>query len=376
MNLYKTSMSRVAPSTGKVAVFLPSLRGGGAERVMLTLANTIARREVPVDLVLCQAEGEYLADVLPEISIVDLGASRVLASLPALSRYIRRERPDVIIAAMNHANVVAFLAAKLARVSSKVIMTEHNTLSKSTSLKGAKGAVLKALMRATYAQCHRVVTVSDGVAADLVKQLGLPMDKVQTIYNPVVGDELIERSTKTPPEVAEIARPLLLAVGRLTAQKDYPTMLRAFARLPMRESATLAILGAGPLDAVLAKLARDLGIAPRVRFLGFQDNPYAWMRAADLFVLSSAWEGLPTVLIEAMACGTPVVSTDCPSGPHEILEGGKWGKLVPVGDHVALAEAIQASLGAGDGPDVRLRSDAFTVKAAAEAYLDVIGLRS
>jgi len=378
MNPDKISMSPAATKTGtgKVAFFLPSLRGGGAERVMLTLANAMARRGVPVDLVLCQAEGEYLADVLPGIPVVDLRASRVLGSLPALSRYIRRERPEVIIAAMNHANVVAFLAAQVARLPVKIIMTEHNTLSKSTSLRGTKGAVLKGLMRATYARCHRVIAVSDGVAADLVSQLGLPMDRVRTIYNPVVSEELIERSKNVPPEVAEMDRPVLLAVGRLTEQKDYPTMLRAFARLPMRDSATLVILGVGPLDAALGDLASELGIASRVRFLGFRDNPYAWMRATDLFVMSSAWEGLPTVLIEAMACGAPVVSTDCPSGPDEILEGGKWGKLVPVGDFEALADAMETSLAKRDGPDVRLRSNAFTVNAAVEAYLSLTGITS
>ena len=363
-------MSESTAKAGKIAVFLPSLRGGGAERVMLTLANAMAGRGIPVDLILCQAEGKYLQEIAPGVAVVDLAAPRVAAGLPGLVRYLRAERPVAVISAMNHANVVALLAAKIARVSSKVIVTEHNTLSKSTAVAGAKGALLKALMRVTYARCHRVVTVSDGVAADLTRELGLQQDRVRTIYNPVVSDELLRRSHETPPEEQATGRPLVVAVGRLTAQKDYPTLLRAFAR--MKPPAALAILGTGPLGPDMEALARDVGIADRVRFLGFQDNPYGWMRAAGLFVRSSAWQGLPTGRIEAMACGTAVVSTDCPSGPDEILEHGKWGDLVPVGDDEALARAIEDALRRDERPDVTQRAKAFTVGTAVEAYLDLV----
>lgn len=357
---------------GRIGFFLPSLRGGGAERVMVALANGFADRGIGVDLVLANANGPYRSEVNSAVQVIDLQAGRVLASLPGLVGYLRRERPRALLSAMRHANVVAYLATRWSRQSTRLVISEHNTLSQAQKQGGRKGIVVRALMRPVYSRCHGVVAVSNGVADDLSQQLGLSRDRIQTIYNPVVSDQLAVRSQEPAPKLANVKRPIILAVGRLTAQKDYPTLLRAVAKLRKSVGANLVILGEGELRGQLERLAAELGISDHVTMPGFVENPYAWMRQSDVFVMSSAWEGLPTVLIEAMACGAPVVSTDCPSGPSEILEGGKWGGLVPVGDHEALANAILVSLESEGKPDVRLRAGTFNVTTAVDNYLQLM----
>jgi len=194
------------------------------------------------------------------------------------------------------------------------------------------------------------------------------------IYNPVVTPSLKSLATAPVdhPWIGTNQPPLVLAVGRLTAQKDYPTLLRAFAKVRSRRNCRLIILGEGELRDSLEALTSQLGIADSVQLPGFADNPFAWMSKASLFVLSSAWEGLPNVLIQAMACGTPVVSTDCPSGPAEILENGKWGRLVPVGDEVALAEAMDRALEDKVFPDVAVRATYFSLDSALNEYYSAI----
>lgn len=354
---------------GRIALFLPSLRGGGAERVMVALANGFADRGIMVDLVLTSASGPYRSEVSDAVRVIDLQSTRVLASLPGLIGYLRRERPTAMLSAMRHANIVAYLATRLSGQSTRLVVSEHNTLSQSEKRTGRKGDVVRAMMRPVYIRCYSVVAVSNGVADDLAHELSLPRDRIQTIYNPVVSDQLVAKSKEATSQLAAPERPIILAVGRLTAQKDYPTLLRALALLRQSVSVSLVILGEGELRESLERLAVELGISGQVQMPGFVENPYAWMRQADVFVMSSAWEGLPTVLIEAMACGIPVVSTDCPSGPREILEAGKWGGLVPVGDHVSLAKAIRAALESECKPDVRLRAGAFSVAAAVDNYV-------
>jgi len=356
-----------------LALYLPSLRGGGAERIMVTLANGFAERGLRVDLVLAKADGPYLADVGPAVRVVDLGRARVSRSLPRLVEYLRHERPSALLSALNHANVVAAIAVALARTDTRLIVSEHNSISQSmTEEGGLKSRLMLRAMSWTYGRAEKVVAVSNGVADDLRRLIGLPDEKVLTIYNPIVTEQMVERS-REPVEGFPKGR-VAIAVGRLTKQKDYPTLLRAFALLDDAYQAKLVILGEGELRSELEGLVQDLGIADRVLMPGFVSNPYAWMRRADLFVMSSAWEGLPTVLVEAMACGTPVVSTDCPSGPAEILEGGKWGGLVPVGDHVALADAMEKNL-ASSKRSAAHRAMHFGAAVAIERYSNLLTVR-
>lgn len=364
-----------------IAIYLPSLRGGGAERAMVTLANGFADRGLKIDLVLAKAEGPYLSEVSPNVRVVDLQSSRVLASLPGLVHYLRRERPQAMLSALSHANIIAVTARMLAGVSVRLVVSERSNLSMSSRKpQNLRGRAVLPLMRWVYRKADGVVAVSRGVADDLSRTIGLPRDRVSVVYNPVVTSELIykSRASLEHPWLGEGKPPVILGAGRLTHSKDFATLIRAFAQVRTVHDCRLVILGEGELRVELEQLIMSLGIADSVQLPGFTENPFAWMSRVRLFVLSSRWEGLPNVLIQAMACGAAVVSTDCPSGPDEILEGGKWGKLAPVGDVKELASAMIASLDTlcEQSPDVRRRARDFRQELAVDGYLKVFRVMS
>lgn len=359
----------------KVCIFIPSLAGGGAERVMVTLANGFVERNVHVDLVVGSATGPYRADLSSKVRLVDLGQRRVARCLGPLATYLRQERPSALLSALTHSNVIAVIAARLARAGIRVVVSEHNHLSLAQGRdKSPRVRFLRQIARRTHRMADGIVAVSEGVADDLVSYMGIKKNKVKVVYNPAVSPEVHRRSQETvnhawfnPGEP-----PVIIGVGRLVPQKDFPLLLRAFAKVKEKREARLIILGEGPLKDDLESLVVKLRLSSDVELLGFVDNPYAYMRKSALFVLSSAWEGFGNVLVEAMACGTPVVSTDCPSGPAEILEGGKWGRLTAVGDVQALSDAINEALEDRTHPDVRLRACDFGVRQAVEGYLSLL----
>lgn len=358
----------------QLALYLPNLDGGGAERMMVNLAAGFVRRGLRTDLVLATARGPYLSLVDPGVRVVDLAASGVTASLPGLVRYLRRERPQALLATLNHASVVALLARALARTRTRVVVRESNMLfpNPASSLKGRS---LRLSVRALYPLADAFIAVSQGVAADLVRFAGVDPAEVRTVYNPVVSAELLARAQETPPHpfFAPGEPPVVLGVGRLGVQKDFPTLIRAFAEAASATPARLVILGEGEKRSELEALVRDLGLAARVSLPGFADNPFAYMARADTFVLSSRFEGLPGALIQAMACGCKVVSTDCPSGPAEILRGGALAPLVPVGDVPALAAAISASLALPAAPPaLAARAHDFSDEHTLPGYLEVL----
>jgi len=359
----------------KLALYLPSLRGGGAERVMVTLANGFAARGFAVDLVLASAEGPYLKDVAQNVRVVDLRARRVLTSLPGLVRYLRRERPLAILSAMGHANVIAVLARKLSGTHPRLVVSEHSNFSVTAKHGDPRVARwMRRFMAWAYPLADGVVAVSQGVGDDLAPCIGLKPAAITVVYNPIDTAAVAQRSREalSHPWLQPGEPPVVVAIGRLTPQKDFPTLLRAFARLRQTQNARLLILGEGELRPQLEALVAGLGLQDHARLPGFVDNPFAYLSRSALFVLSSAWEGFGNVLVEAMACGTPVVATACPSGPEEILENGRWGRLVPVGDERALAEAMAAALQETHHPDVAARAAAFGVDKAVDGYLRVM----
>jgi len=359
----------------KVALFLPSLRGGGAERVMVNLARGFSEKGLDVDLVLAKAEGPYLSQVPPEVRVIDLHSSRVLASLPSLVRYLRRERPQALLSTLDHANIVALWARKLARVPNRLVVRVAANLSQSASnASSARGRLMPHLIRIFYPWADAVVAVSGGAAEDLAKTTGLPQERIQVIYNPIVTLELLEKAEEPLNHLwfAPGEPPVILSAGRLTKQKDYPTLIRAFTLVHRERPARLMILGEGEERPKLEALIQELGLDEAVSLPGFVDNPFKYMKRAAVFVLSSRWEGLPNTLIQAMALGTPVVSTNCPSGPAEILEGGKWGKLVPVGDIEKIAKAIIDTLEDLNRPDVTKRAQDFGIEKPVQNYLKVL----
>ena len=364
-----------AESAGRIAFFLPTLVGGGAERVIVNLAQAIAERGHPVELVVAQATGELLTQRPATVPLVDLGARRVLRSIGPLVRHLRATRPRVVVSSMSHANLVALWAARLAGTRTPVIATVHNTMSRSTPQQGGiAGRLWPRLLRAFYPWAAEIVAVSEGAADDLARTAGLPRARIRVVYNPVItpGMLALARERTGHPWFASGQPPVVLGVGRLTPQKDFATLLRAFATLRAGRAARLMILGEGEERPRLEALARELGLREDVALPGFQPNAMAHLAGAGLFVLSSAWEGLPTVLIEALAAGTRVVSTDCPSGPREILQGGRLGRLVPVGDAPALARAMAEALDRPAAPVAPEALAPFTRDVAVDHYLRLI----
>lgn len=369
----------------RVAIFFSGLAGGGAQRRSLLLSRRLAERGVDVDVVVVRGEGPFRADV-PErcrLFVLDPPASRlpfvrdrrglwVAAAAPALARYLDSQRPDVVLSTSTPANLTALAARARSRSAPAVVVTVNLNLSGTTSRAGELlGPLLRRSIARQYAHADAVVAVSRGVAEDLCASEAIPEERLVQIDNPVDLERVAAHAAAplSHPWLEPGSPPLVLAVGKLKVQKDYPTLLRAFARLRERRPAHLMILGEGDQRSRLEDLARELAITGEVELPGFMENPFCWMAQASVFVLSSRFEGMSNVLLEALACGSPVVSTDCPSSPREILQGGAVGPLVPVGDDTALADAIERTI---DHPpprgSLRARAGDFGVDRAVDAY--------
>jgi glycosyltransferase involved in cell wall biosynthesis len=315
-------------------------------------------------------EGDLAAP--PGVEVISLNARRTLGAVWPLADYLRRETPDVLWAHLPHNNVAASWAASLARTKTRLVCTFHNTLSRELT-SSVSNRILPRLLRSGLRRADSVIAVSHGVADDLAGVIGIPRSQVAVIHNPVVFDDF-ERRADAPfehPWFAPDAPPVIVGAGRLVPQKDFTTLIRAFALVRRHQDARLMILGEGPLRDDLRSLAQTLGVAEQMSLPGFIENPLPYLRRAAVFVLSSRFEGFGLALAEALACGTPVVSTDCPHGPAEILEGGRVGPLVPVADPDAMARAIRDVL--ASPPDrhvLRARGRDFTGSRAAEQYLE------
>lgn len=359
----------------RLAIFLPSLSGGGAERAMLNLAHGLAEYGCAVDLVLAQAKGPYLSDVHDSVRIVDLKALRVLTSLPALTRYLRREQPKALVSSLDFASIVALWARRLAGIPIRMLINEQNTISISAhkSIR-RRERVVPRLAKRFYPWADYVTGNSRGVADDLSQVTGLPRERIRVLYNPVVTPELQKkaRMSLNHPWFEDGQLPVVLAVGRLTKQKDFPTLIRAFAQVHQARPARLLILGEGSERPALEALVNQLGLNDDVAMPGFVENPYPYMRRASLYVLPSRWEGLPTVLIEALYCGPPVIATDCPSGPREILADGRHGLLVPVGDVKALARAIESGLAGKASPPTDESWHPYSLEVVVDQYISLL----
>jgi glycosyltransferase involved in cell wall biosynthesis len=363
-----------APAARRLALLTANLGGGGAERVLLLLAEAFAARGFAVDLVAAQGQGELASQVPACVRLIDLGVSRVAAAMPGLVRYLRRNRPESLLSALTHVNCMALAARALAGSRSRVVVGEHSMMSHvSGSDAGLRDRLMPRLARFAYRFADGIVAPTAGAAEDLAQVLSLPMDRIRVIHNPVVSPRLtaLAAAPLEHPWFQAGAPPVIVAAGRLAPEKDFRTLLRAFALLRSRVDARLIILGEGKERGDLERLAQDLAVAAHVTLPGFVDNPYPYMRQAAVFVLSSTFEGFGNVLVEAMACGTPVVSTDCPGGPTEILAGGKWGRLVPMRDPKALSDAIAQAL-ERPGGDARPRALDFSLEAIAAQYLEFL----
>lgn len=330
----------------KISMVLPDFGGGGAERVMVFYANAFVERGIEITFIVGRAEGPCLVDLRSEVRLIDLKVSRMIRALPALVRHLNADTPDAVLSALTHANLVTLLAARLVRKCPRIVVAERNSVKMLRQGRWPKRLLKQALVRALYPFADRITFVSEAMQAEFSEFLSQPPDRLVTIYNPVQVDVLRYRGAARPehPWLVEKNSPVVVAAGRLSPQKDFVTLLRGFAILSKHSSAKLIIYGEGPDRAALEALRADLNLADSVALPGFASNLPAEIGASDLFVLSSRWEGLPGVLLEALAMQKPVVASDCPTGPDEILEGGRWGMLVPVGDPDKLAEAMLQTL--------------------------------
>ena len=384
------------PATRPLAFYIHSVSSGlGAEKVVLNVASGLAARGREIDLLIEAPDSDLGARLPAGVNLVDLGKAApphataallrlasLLVNLPrrtrpdpcgrapfrialarflfkrrpplhALRRYLSSRRPEAIVSFLNYPNIALLLAAQLGKGDTRVYVNVRNHIS--SSVAGAKSrrmTEMPVLMRNLFSLADGIIAVSDGVSADIARLTDTPPARVTTIFNPVYRPQMLELANAPAPHpwLQPGAPPVVLGAGKMKPQKDFATLLKAFARLRRTRPAKLIILGDGEGKEDLEALAETLGIRTDVDFPGYVANPYVYFRHASVFVLSSAWEGLPNVLIEAMACGCPVVSTDCPSGPSEILDGGRFGRLVPVGDDAAWAQAIEATLDQGDAP--------------------------
>jgi len=368
-------MNESAPSSSilprSLVIYLPDLSGGGTERLYLGLAPLFQAAGFRVTFLLDRKEGELLGNVPAGIDVIALNARRQIEALPRLIHFLRCNRVDLFLSAMEHMNIMAVLARILTRSSTRLVVTQHNNLSSQAARKALKFRVLPKLYQLIAARADALVAVSQGVADDMARCANIPGERINVIYNGAIRADFDMALREPLPPFWPEKGAVLLTVGRFVPQKDHATLLRAFARIPRQKAAWLVLLGEGPLRGEIEALARQLGIADRLLMPGFVQNPLPAMARADAVVLSSRFEGFGLVLAEALACGTSVVSTDCPHGPAEVLDHGRYGRLVPVGDPETLATAIVATLEeqSPDRAGNSMRGRLFSIERCAQNYL-------
>jgi glycosyltransferase involved in cell wall biosynthesis len=377
MVFQRTASDHIAASLPSIAIYMSDLSGGGVERQVITLAQGMQAAGFSVVLLVHKIRGELRDKVPATIRVIDLQSRDTLRDIPPLVRFLRHERPSILLSNLDHNNVVAVVAGRLSATRTRVIICQHNSLSRDFTLNLSWSyRLIPFLYRLLSPWMDAAVAVSQGIANELCTRSHIPKRKVKLIHNAVIGDDFRLHADQPTthrwlgnPEV-----PVFVTAGRLVPVKDHEVLLRALALYRRHRPANLIILGNGPLRDELGALATQLGIADAVDFLGFQENPLPFFRCADAFVLSSYSEGFGNVLVEAMGCGTPVISTDCEHGPAEILDHGRYGALVPPRCPQALADALDtgAALRKRWPPELlKARAAEFSTAACVTAYINL-----
>lgn len=367
----------VTGEPGHVALFLATSGHSGVDRIMPLMMAEFLRRGIRVDLLHVRRHGPLLASVPEAVRVFDLGTRHVSTSLPALVHYLRRERPDALLCDKDRVNRVGLIGRCLAGTPTRVVVRMGTVVSASLRCHSLPNRWMRRLsLRVLYRMADAIVTPSRGAATDLANTIGVPVSHVTAIPNPLVGSHMFALADE-PAGHRWLKRPepVILGVGELSPRKDFATLMRAFAWVRSQRPCRLLILGDGRERSKLEALSRTLELRNDIDLLGFVPNPYAYMSRASVVALPSRWEGLGNVLVEALALGVPVVATDCPGGPREVLDDGRVGALAPVGDVQALAEALAATLDRRPDPAL-LRSAArpYHIASSATRYLQTLGL--
>lgn len=358
-----------------IALLISSFSAGGVQRVMLNLANELTIRGYSVILIAVSGKGPLRSKVSSLVKVRDLNSSRVLFSLGGLIDFFKTERPLVFISGQTHLNAISSIGKKLSGSQTHLIVVEHNHMSSVIKGENKWADRLRPLWaRFFYPWANEILAVSEGVASDLSKLSGVDRGRIKVIYNPIIDPIVLEQQDLPVDHLwfSETKIPIVIGVGRLSRQKGFSTLIQAMAKVNTIRAARLVLLGEGEERKNLERLARDLKLGEKVWMPGYVENPFAYIKKANLFVLSSFWEGLPSVLVEAMACGTSVLATNSPAGPREILEDGKYGKLIPVGDVDAMAEGILFGLSHPQNPKGLMnRANRFLSSTAVQGYIDL-----
>lgn len=362
-----------------LAVLMSEIGSGGMGKMRIHLMNALADAGYAVDLVLGKHKAEHQLPLSPQVRVIKLGTTHAVFAVPRLALYLRRVRPKALLSQRIRVTVLAHRARAVAGVATPIHATGNTHESRSVLAYPPREQRRRlARIRKYFSRNDGMIAVSRGVAEDHAALMGWPVDAIDIAPNPVVTPEIesLAREPVEHPWFQQGEPPVVLGIGRLAEQKDFPTLIRAFARFRQHREARLVILGEGQLRGELQALARGQGVEADFDMPGFTGNVYAYLARSRMFVMSSAWEGLGNVLIEALAVGTPVVSTNCPSGPSEILEDGRLGPLVPVGDDAELADAMARTWDAPPDPDA-LRESAhkrYSVAASAASYIRALHL--
>jgi glycosyltransferase involved in cell wall biosynthesis len=358
----------------KITIFVPSLGIGGAERVVNNLVIGFDKNNIKVDLLLAK-EYDISREHIPNgVNIIDFKHSRTMFSLFSLIKYLKRNKGSIVLSHLRHANRIAILANILSGRKSKVFVVEHTTRSivKDNVISDTLNMILYNYL---YPKAEKIIHVSKEAAEDLENKYNWRRGTVKVLYNPVVNEEKVHHYNLPHEWFVVNKPPVILGVGRLIPDKNFSLLINAFYHVRQKLECRLIILGQGEEADVLRKLIYRLNLQNDVHMPGYVNNPYDYMSHASVFVLSSIREGLPTVLIEALACGCPVVSTRCPSGPTEILENGKYGELVSVGDAQAMADAIIRTIKKPPGKELLIdRARYFSIDRSVSRYIKLLGL--
>ena len=330
--------------TLKVALFMQDFAGGGVETMRLALAAALTAAGCSVSIVVVNAAGPLATKIPPGVELHDLNCRSVIQALPKLRRYIRDEQPDILVSSLDHNNIAALLACITMRTHTRLIICQHNALSEEVRL-GWKYGVVPFLYRMLAGRADAIIAVSNGVANDLAAITGLARKSITVIGNPVIRSGGV-RALTAPihPWMHDASTPVFIFVGRLVSQKNPMMLIAAFVHYVAARPARLIILGDGPLRGEMLRAAQASGVEHHIHFAGFVPEPKHWIAHAHALLLTSSYEGFANVIVEALACGTPVIATDCPYGPSEILSAGQYGHLVAVDDAAAFAVAMTDDL--------------------------------